>query len=136
MSAAGQLPSELDFFKYSQVSSPKRKASEVADPASRKRARAERDRRKEEDSESYGDSKADEEGSSERKPEKQRIATKGQDVPPAANSFQDMAERYELSQYLVANLEKYGFRSPTGIQSQGCPILMEVRRGLFIAHTS
>lgn len=55
-----------------------------------------------------------------------RVTTKGNNVPEHAESFEDLHGRYELSSYLLQNLAQYGYKRPTGIQSYGIPILMEV----------
>jgi len=132
---SGQLPSELDFFKYAKAGPSKRKATSVSD-SSRKRARSLEGE--------YNDgNKADVDGNegragvegSGRKQLRQRVTAKGQDVPSATESFGIMKERYDVPGHLMSNLEKYGFVHPTGIQSHGCAILLEGRDMAAISPT-
>ncbi|KAI0028277.1 P-loop containing nucleoside triphosphate hydrolase protein [Vararia minispora EC-137] len=123
--ASGHLPSELDFFRYSKSSTEKRQISDPREAGPRKRARIEDPQNEEQEGDEAETEGGQEHG--ERKATKQRVTAKGQNIPSPAESFFHLKERYNLPQYLMSNLEKYGFRRPTGIQSHGCPILMEAR---------
>lgn len=57
---------------------------------------------------------------------KQRVTAKGSNVPAAADTFEDMAKRYHIPPLIMSNIAEYGYQHPTGIQSHGIPILMEV----------
>ena len=123
--APDSLPSELDFFKYSQSTQPKRKADEGIKMSSRKR-------RKVADGEEERASSSEDEGSDGEREEEtghtlgQRVTVKGRSAPESAHSFAKMKERYDIPGHVMANLEKFGFERPTGIQAYGCPILLEV----------
>lgn len=57
-----------------------------------------------------------------------RVTTKGTNVPEHAETFQAFQEQYNMSPVLLSNLKQSGYKHPTGIQSYGIPILMEVCR--------
>ncbi len=59
-----------------------------------------------------------------------RVTTNGKDVPEHVDVFEALRERYNLSSQLLQNLAQQGYKRPTGIQSYGIPILMEVRFSL------
>ena len=56
-----------------------------------------------------------------------RVTAKGKNVPEHVETFEALRERYSLSSHLLQNLAQHGYKRPTGIQSHGIPILMEVR---------
>ena len=56
-----------------------------------------------------------------------RVTTKGNNVPEHVESFEALRDRYTISSLLMHNLAQSGYKRPTGIQSYGVPILMEVR---------
>lgn len=118
-SAEVKLPAELDFFKYAQGTSTKRKANDGArsDEQEWKKRKIEEDHVEEED----------EEGT-ESAPQapKHRVTLKGSNVPEPADSFEALKERYRISSCLLSNLSQNGYTNPTGIQSSGIPILLEV----------
>jgi len=58
---------------------------------------------------------------------KQRVTSKGKNVPAPVETFQELRERYECPNLILANLEKNGWKTPTGIQGHGIPMLFEVR---------
>lgn len=58
---------------------------------------------------------------------KQRVTAKGSNVPEAAESFHELRDRYAVPSQIMANLSQSGFSQPTGIQSHGIPIILEVR---------
>ena len=110
------LPSDLDFFKYAESSSSKRK-TDGTDPNTRKKRRVQAD--------AAEDDGSDDEEEAPR--QKHRVTAKGIDIPAAAQTFAEMKERYDMPSLLLSNLSKHGFKHPTGIQSHGIPILLEVR---------
>jgi ATP-dependent RNA helicase DDX52/ROK1 len=115
----GELPAELDFFKYAQGSS-KRKVIEGAasDRPEGKKRKTESDCDKEEDDE--------DDGQTESAPlPRHRLVMKGSDIPQPVNSFQALKARYQISSHVLANLSRNGYTHPTGIQSSGIPILLE-----------
>ncbi|KZV76948.1 P-loop containing nucleoside triphosphate hydrolase protein [Peniophora sp. CONT] len=134
--APDSLPSELDFFKYSQPAQPKRKADEASKLASRKRRKVldEEDEQMELPEHEVSDSEG-EEGEKDGRVPRQRVTVKGHDAPESASSFVAMKQRYNIAGHIMANLEKFGFERPTGIQSYGCPILLEKRDMAAISPT-
>ena len=56
-----------------------------------------------------------------------RVTTKGKNVPEHVETFEALRERYNVSSHLLQNLAQSGYKRPTGIQSYGMPILLEVR---------
>lgn len=58
--------------------------------------------------------------------QRHRVTTKGSNVPDFAETFEALRDRYQLSSNLLSNLSKNGYVYPTGIQSYGAPILLEV----------
>jgi ATP-dependent RNA helicase DDX52/ROK1 len=57
---------------------------------------------------------------------KQRVTTKGNNVPERVDTFDELRDRYRIHPQLMNNLKRNGYEQPTGIQSAGCPILFEV----------
>lgn len=57
---------------------------------------------------------------------KDRVTAKGSEVPKPAETFEDLAKRYDVASRLLANLRKYKYEYPTGVQAHGIPILLEV----------
>lgn len=111
-----ELPSELDFFKYAQGNSSKRKSSnhnDVLEDRSEKRAKMDDVSESEVDDNKAG-------------PSRQRVTAKGSDVPDPITSFKSLKDRYHIGSQILTNLSQYGYKEPTGIQSHGVPILMEV----------
>ncbi|KAI0825230.1 P-loop containing nucleoside triphosphate hydrolase protein [Trametes gibbosa] len=116
--AEGELPPELNFFKYAEGGPPKRKAQDAAggaDPKAKKR-------------------KVDEDEDEDEDPEEEdppmprhRVTTKGTDVPSHVETFDELRERYNLPSHLLSNMAEHGYKNPTGIQSYGVPILLERR---------
>jgi ATP-dependent RNA helicase DDX52/ROK1 len=56
----------------------------------------------------------------------QRITAKGTNVPNKLESFEGLKERFSVANHLLANLKNSHYIRPTGIQSYGMPILMQV----------
>lgn len=59
----------------------------------------------------------------------------GKKVPEPIVEFDELLGRYSVPSRLLKNLSEYGYSTPTGIQSQGIPILLEVRQ-LVLNHRS
>jgi ATP-dependent RNA helicase DDX52/ROK1 len=125
-SGGGDLPTELDFFKYAQggptqlkLCGRKREHSEEGETRGRKRKR-EGDF---DDVKSEGDNMP---------AQRHKVTSKGSNVPEPMQSFEELRDRYQLQSYLISNLTKNGFSYPTGIQSHGIPILLEVRRFVMV----
>ncbi|KAI9460147.1 P-loop containing nucleoside triphosphate hydrolase protein [Lactarius psammicola] len=123
----GELPAELDFFKYA-----------VAGPSKRKPSEHEAERHKREDSiddDGDPDAKDKDDGASDVGPEqgttppmpRHRVTAKGRNVPERIDTFKELQDRYHIASQLMVNLERNGYKYPTGIQSSGCPILLESR---------
>ena len=55
-----------------------------------------------------------------------RVAIKGDNAPRRVDTFKELRDRYCINSQLMDNLKRYGYEHPTGIQSAGCPILLEV----------
>jgi hypothetical protein len=55
-----------------------------------------------------------------------RVAIKGNNAPGRVDTFKELRDRYRIHSRLMDNLKRYGYEHPTGIQSAGCPILLEV----------
>ena len=124
----GELPAELDFFKYAAAGPSKRNLSE---PKAEDHARK---RRKRENSVEDPNAKDNDDGASGLGSEqgttppmpKHRVTAKGKNVPERINTFKELQDRYHIASQLMVNLERNGYKYPTGIQSSGCPILFEV----------
>ncbi|KAK0233766.1 P-loop containing nucleoside triphosphate hydrolase protein [Armillaria fumosa] len=117
------LPTELDFFKYAQGGTGKRKTNVVPDGRQTKKRKVENVSEEDEN---------DDEPTRPRDVRKttihrHRVTSKGNNVPEPVDSFGQLTERYNISSLLNANLSKSGFMEPTGIQSYGIPILLESR---------
>lgn len=111
------LPAELDFFKYSEsgicASVSKRKATESMDTSSwsgSKRTRICKD---------VG-------GNQKPAIHRHQIKAKGSNVPDGVTSWEELKDRYDIAPLLLQNLAQSGYNSPTAIQAQGAPILLEV----------
>ncbi|KAJ7022024.1 P-loop containing nucleoside triphosphate hydrolase protein [Mycena alexandri] len=116
----GELPGELDYFKYAAGGSGKRKADSEGTAKALKKRKVEEE---EEDQDMEEEEEADDTPSRPR----QRVVTKGSNIPSHADTFHELVERYQLSSLLLSNLTTYGYTQPTGIQSYGIPILLQSR---------
>lgn len=81
----------------------------------------------EDDDESDGDGDLAAERDTNSRMPKQRVTTKGNNVPERIDTFEELRDRYRIHSQLMDNLGRDGYKHPTGIQSAGCPILLEVR---------
>lgn len=119
----GDLPTELDYFKYARSSSEKRKYSSI--PTQQQNV------------EWKGDEDEDDDHVAEQSQEaksliaKHRVTVKGNDIPNPVGSFEVLREKYHISNQLFQNLSKSGYRHPTSIQSHAVPIMMNVRSSLI-----
>lgn len=114
-----ELPPELDFFKYAQGGSSKRKQIEDEsqnDHSTESKKPVKRVRHAEKDDTS-GDQNATQ----------HRVTAKGSNVPESCNSFEGIQEKYKISPRVIQNLVEYGYTSPTAIQAHAIPILLAVR---------
>lgn len=119
----GELPMELDFFKYAKSGASKRKAP----PESRElREKKRKTRHTNEDGEQSETDSEDDHPEPESPSRKHRVTTKGSRVPDPVDAFESLQIRYGISARLLSNLSDNGYSQPTGIQSYGIPILMEV----------
>lgn len=123
--AEGEIPAELDFFKYAQGGPAKRKAPENQQDDREGRGTANRSVKKQRTGEAEVASEPDDDEDS-RMP-RHRVTTKGSNVPEHIESFQTLQDRYKMSSHLLSNVTQSGYKWPTGIQSYGIPILLEVR---------
>ncbi|KAJ7102415.1 P-loop containing nucleoside triphosphate hydrolase protein [Mycena belliarum] len=128
----GELPGELDYFKYAPGGSGKRKADSdgaAAKALKKRKVEEEEEQDDEEDEDADEDDDEDVADGAEGTPSKtrQRVVAKGANVPEHADTFAAMAERYQMSSLLLSNLAAQGYAHPTGIQSYGIPILLESR---------
>ncbi|GJE87883.1 DEAD/DEAH box helicase [Phanerochaete sordida] len=119
----GELPTELDFFKYAQGGSAKRKTDGDSQHKAKK-ARLDEDMDVDEDAENVG---APEEGEPSSSVPRQRVTAKGNNVPEALYTFAELGSKYNIPSRLLQNLEASGYKQPTGIQAHGVPILLEHR---------
>ncbi|RDB28566.1 DEAD-box ATP-dependent RNA helicase 57 [Hypsizygus marmoreus] len=119
----GELPLELDFFKYAQGGSGKRKTFDTLEsgdePKGKKRKMEEEDVRVDDESD-FGLEEAPAIA-------KQRVTTRGTNVPVHINTFLELKDRYQIPTHIISNLSQHGYTQPTGIQSYGIPILLESR---------
>ncbi|KAK0081951.1 hypothetical protein PV325_011346 [Microctonus aethiopoides] len=66
---------------------------------------------------------------------KHGISVIGQRIPNPIASFNELAINYNIAQDLIQNIEKCGYETPTPIQMQAIPILLENRQILACAPT-
>ncbi|EJF58459.1 P-loop containing nucleoside triphosphate hydrolase protein [Dichomitus squalens LYAD-421 SS1] len=123
---AGELPPELDFFKYAQGGIPKRKADEVEGGIDLKGKKRRVEGDDEDEDEVVGSRDAQQTEDDPPMP-RHRVTTKGKDVPEHVETFEALRERFHLPSHLLQKLAQHGYKRPTGIQSHGIPILMERR---------
>ena len=130
--APQELPPELDFFRYAQAGDadgrkPKRKAVHASEDE-----RSQKEKKKKKRHGDHADTETDavrsnEASSTAPQPPRHRVTAKGSNVPEPIDSFSALKDRYQIPSHLLSNLTQYGFVHPTGIQSHGIPILLEVR---------
>ncbi|OLL26460.1 ATP-dependent RNA helicase ROK1 [Neolecta irregularis DAH-3] len=64
-----------------------------------------------------------------------RIKVTGSDPPDPISSFSDLLSRYAVKPFLKQNLQKHNFSTPTPVQMQAIPILLEGRDLMTCAPT-
>ena len=141
-----ELPDALDFFKYarsektkSTPSPSKKDATFVSSKAKSTHNASDDEEGSDQGSDSDSSSRADrkrkrasmDEGTEGRTSApalrtRHRVTTKGTRVPASTETFAEMEERYRMPRILRKNLEGCGYETPTGIQSVGVPIMLEV----------
>jgi ATP-dependent RNA helicase DDX52/ROK1 len=121
------LPAELDFFKYAQGGSKRKEKTPADDSRTSKKRKPSPTEDEDEDMQSPPPDAREDLAPSV----KHRVTAKGKDVPTAADTFDAMAERYELSPLLRRNLDSSGYTHPTAIQMHGVPIMLEVSSWLL-----
>ncbi|CAE7217708.1 unnamed protein product [Rhizoctonia solani] len=125
--APGQLPPELDFFKYAKAAS--------GGPTSGSTVLAKPTKSKEEPKSAQGQKrKRSDEEPKELLP-KHRVTSSGDKIPPPITEFSDLPSRYNIPQRLLQNIENCGYDSPTDIQAHGIPVLLEGRHLIAISPT-
>lgn len=119
MRVVEDLPPELDFFKYAQGGSAKRKTAHSDVEADEKEGESREASRKKakfsEEPSMAGPSKT-----------RHRVTAKGKDVPDPIESFEELSSRYNVSSRISHNLADSGFVTPTAIQAHAVPIILEV----------
>lgn len=128
----GELPKELDFFKYAQASSGKRKADTSGtgeQPEGKKRRMRDEGGEDERNPEDESESEEDTNELDIQTPPvyKHRVTTKGSDVPDHIETFLGLQDRYQVPTLILSNLARNDYTQPTAIQSYGIPILLNVR---------
>lgn len=142
-----ELPDALDFFKYarsektkSTPSPSKTDATSASSKAKPKYNASDEEEGSDQASDSDSSSRANrkrkrasmDEGTDGKTSapalrKRHRVTTKGTRVPASTETFAEMEERYQMPKILRKNLEGCGYEIPTGIQSVGVPIVLEVR---------
>jgi len=111
-SSPGEIPLELDFFKYAQGSQGKRKSSDST-PQEGKRRKFHH--------EGIHTTQAEEKKSST----VHQVAAKGKNIPPHVESFAAL-KAFSIPSHLLSNLASSGYTEPTSVQSYCLPILLKV----------
>ena len=119
--SSSELPAALNFFKYAQGGSDVKRKTTGDDAG-----RSGKKRKLDEEPDEEDDPKSDTEGDNSIPRQRHRVTTKGSNIPEYAETFEDLRDRYQLSSLLLSNLSNNGYSHPTGIQSYGIPILLEV----------
>ena len=57
---------------------------------------------------------------------KHKVTSKGNNVPTAVQTFEDLRSIHQIPSHLFQNLSKNGYNYPTPIQSHAVPILLAV----------
>jgi ATP-dependent RNA helicase DDX52/ROK1 len=120
-----ELPAELDFFKYAEGGNGMGKVADVRKQRSadcRGDGEPERKRHKMDDDGNGQDHTLAGNATMQR----HRVVAKGLNIPTAITSFQELQDRYQVSSLLISNLMRNGHLRPTGVQSHGIPVLLEV----------
>ncbi|CAE6344328.1 unnamed protein product [Rhizoctonia solani] len=141
--APGQLPPELDFFKYAKAAS-NENTSESVLPAKAVKTKEESESLQGKKRKRSDENKSEQcdlhvgswilMGEEESLP-KHRVTSSGNDVPSPISKFEDLSSKYKIPQRLLQNIENCGYDSPTGIQAHGIPVLLEGRHLIAISPT-
>ncbi|KAF8912927.1 P-loop containing nucleoside triphosphate hydrolase protein [Gymnopilus junonius] len=122
---SGQIPLELDYFKYAQGGSSKRKPVNDAHEQTEKRRKVDTD-----DSDEEVNDPPEQKGPAI----SHRVSAKGKNIPPHADTFEAM-ESHGLLHRLFSNLQSFGYKQPTSVQAYCVPILLEGRDLVAISPT-
>jgi len=114
-SSSGEIPLELDFFKYAPRSNAKRKSSDSTHQEGKKR------KIHHEEGDGINTSQVEEDTPARI----HRVATKGTSVPPHIESFETL-KTYSIPSHLLLNLASSGYTKPTSVQAYCVPILLKV----------
>ncbi|KAF9470719.1 P-loop containing nucleoside triphosphate hydrolase protein [Pholiota conissans] len=127
----GEIPLELDFFKYAQNNQGKRK-KDNSDSSPGKRRKTDRDEDDEEDIEVLAH-----ETESRKPATSHKIAAKGANIPPFIESFGALQnyEKYAVPHHIFSNLKSSGYLEPTGVQTACIPIILKDRDLVAISPT-
>ncbi|KAF9458756.1 P-loop containing nucleoside triphosphate hydrolase protein [Collybia nuda] len=128
----GELPVELDFFKYAQAGSEKRKNHLLGtrdSPKGKKRKLMDEGKGGSRELEDESEDGVGTNRTVIRPPlvSKHRVSAKGSNVPDHVETFLELKDRYQVPSLILSNLTRNGYAQPTGIQSHGIPILLESR---------
>ncbi|XP_017495077.1 PREDICTED: probable ATP-dependent RNA helicase DDX52 [Rhagoletis zephyria] len=63
------------------------------------------------------------------------IKVRGKNIPPPMTSFEELLKEYNMSDRLLQNLASASYRSPTPIQMQAMPLLLQGRNVMASAPT-
>lgn len=121
----------MDFFKYAQGGSGKRKLDDAIGSGGQPDVKKRKAKGESEDEDSGSEVDKDEEAEDPLQPpvtSKHRVTAKGKNVPGHIDTFLTLKDRYDIPSLILSNLSKNGYNEPTGIQSYGIPILLEVRQ--------
>ncbi|XP_077983272.1 putative ATP-dependent RNA helicase DDX52 [Glandiceps talaboti] len=66
---------------------------------------------------------------------KQKIHVIGTDIPEPVTSFEQLQEKYKLHPVIMKNIHSVGYYSPTAVQMQAVPLLLNKREVLVCAPT-
>ncbi|KZT57906.1 P-loop containing nucleoside triphosphate hydrolase protein [Calocera cornea HHB12733] len=121
-----ELPAELDFFKYAEGGVHTGKTKKSINSANGKENVME-----------GVQSQAEGSGSEDvhTMPTAHRIRCTGDDVPTPIAAFDELSSRYSIPSELLHNVTEAGYSEPTGVQTQGIPVLLEKRDLAAIAPT-
>jgi len=115
-----ELPSELDFFDDAPQKQPDHiHPAEHANPKKRKHEAA----------------KSTEDADATALRKRFRISVTGETAPAPIPSFRSLAAKFEAPKFLLTNIEIFNFDTPTPIQMQSIPIVLEKRDLLACAPT-
>ncbi|XP_072164077.1 probable ATP-dependent RNA helicase DDX52 isoform X2 [Diadema setosum] len=119
----------------------KRKADDVQQERDKKKRKKQKAQEKIPET-SDGEEKLSEEKVKQRRVEKvksirkrNRIYVQGEDIPDPVESFEELSSEYQLDPYVINNITRAGYESPTPVQMQAVPVMMHRRELLACAPT-